>query len=445
MEKIIDLAQAAMAAAVKAGAEWADAICVSARQVSVEVEKSSIKESEVVRDCGIGVRAFINGGMGSAATQSLELAEVRSCGEQAAALARAAHSDPHFVSLPPPATAKEVAGLFDEKIADLPSAQVVRWCQDGIQEAKQVTPQAAISGGAGLMEGEYALASSTGIALQHRGTSVSMNLFAVIREGEEVGSYFEYDIARRLEDFEPTGLGRKATEQALQFLGAKHVKTQQMPVILGPLSASDLLVSPISSANAESIQRGRSFMIDKCGEQIASELITIREDPLVSAGLSSTPWDGEGVPKCQRALIDKGVLTTYLHNSYTANKAGVENTGHAQRHGYAGRVGIGPSNLLIQPGERPEAELIAEIDEGLYINVAGLAPDAVTGDISATVDFGFKIDNGELTYPVKNAMIGGHIFEVLSRIVAVSSDYREEPGMIMPSIQISQVQVAGGA
>ncbi len=445
MATILDLAQAAVTAAIQAGAEWADATCVSTRHVSVEVEKSSIRESEVVRDCGIGVRAFINGGMGCATTQSLQVGEVRYCGEQASDLARAAHTDPDFVSLPPPAEADEVAELFDEKIAGLPSAQVVGWCRDGIQEAEQVSPEAIMSGGAGLTEAEYGLATSTGIAVTRRGTAVSMSLFAVVREDDEVGSYFEYDIARRLADFEPTGVGRKATEQALQFLGARHVNTQQMPVVLGPLSASGLLFSPIGSANAESIQRGRSFMIDKCGEQVASELVTIREDPFVPAGLSSTPWDGEGVPKRKRTLLDKGVLTTYLHNSYTANKAGVENTAHAQRSGYSGRVGIGPSNLLIQPGQRPEAQLIAEIDEGLYINAAGLAPDAVTGDISATVDFGFKIDNGELAYPVKNAMIGGHIFEVLSAIDAVSSDYREEPGMIMPSIRISQVQVAGGA
>jgi len=444
MATILDLAQAAIAAATQAGAEWADAVCVTSRHISVEVEKSSIKESEVVRDCGIGVRAFISGGMGSATTQSLGLTDVQSCGQQAADLARATHSDPDFVALPPPAEAEEIPDLFDDKIAGLPSAEAIRWCQNGIEEAREVASTAAVSGGAGFSEGKYALASSTGIAVQRRGTSVSMSLFAVVRDGEEAGSYFEYDVARRLEDFQPAGIGQKATKQALEFLGARHVKTAPMPVILGPLSAADLLLSPITSANAESIQRGRSFMIGKCGEPIASELITIVEDPFVPAGLSSTPWDGEGVPKRKWVLIDGGVLTTYLHNSYTASKAGVENTAHAQRTGYSGGVGISPSNLLIQPGDRPEKDLIAEIDEGLYINAGGLSPDPVTGDISASVDFGFKIENGELAYPVKNAMIGGHIFEALSRIAAGSSDYREEPGVILPSIRISQIQVAGG-
>lgn len=184
-------------------------------------------------------------------------------------------------------------------------------------------------------------------------------------------------------------------------------------------------------------------MMGKCGQQVASELVTIEEDPFVPAGLSSTPWDGEGVPTQKRVLIDRGVLTTYLHNSYTAAKAGVENTAHAVRSGYQGNIGIGPTNLLIHPGARPEKALIAEMDEALYINAAELSPDSVTGDISASVDFGFKIENGEIAYPVTNAMIGGHIADVLGRIDAVSSDYRAEPGMIVPSIRITDMQVAG--
>ena len=409
MAAILDAAEAAVAAATRAGAEWAEAVCVTVRHVSVEVEKNSIKECEVVRDWGIGVRAFINGGTGSATAQSLELGRVQWCGQQAAMLARAAHSDPDFLDLPPPAPVEEVAGLFDDRIAGLPAADVVRWCQNGIQEAVAVAEHVALSGGAGLTAGEYALVSSTGIAVQRRGSSVSMSLFAVVRDGEEVGSYFEYDVARRLDDFEPADIGRQATQQALKFVGARHVKTGPMPVVLGPLSASGLVMSPVGGANAESVQRGRSFMVDKCGEQIASELITIVEDPFVPAGLSSGGWDGEGVPRRKRVLVDKGVLTTYLHNSYTANKAGVEDTAHAARSGYSAAVGIGPSNLLVEPGQKPEAEIIGEIDEGLYINAAGLQPDAVTGDISASVDFGFKIENGELAYPVKNAMIGGHV------------------------------------
>ncbi len=443
MATLIDIAQAAVDAAMGAGAEWADAVCATTRSVQVEVEKSSLKECQVSRDCGVGVRAYVNGGMGLASSQSLELAEVRACGGQAAALARATHGDPDFVALPEPGEVQAVAGLFDEEVAGLPSARVVEWCQAGIEEAQQVSPEVALSGGAGLGEGEYGLASSTGITLSNRGTSVQIVFQAVIREGDEVGSYFEYDVARCLDDFVPRGVGCEATQQANKFLGSRHVKTARLPVVMGPLSSGGFVTSPLFAADAESVQRKRTFMVGKAGERVASELLTVVEDPFIPAGLGSTAWDGEGVPKQKRALLSSGVLTTYLHNSYTANKAGVENTGHGARGGYGPGVGIGPSNLLITPGERTEAELIGEIDEGLYVNAAQVQPDPASGDVSVTVDFGFKIENGELAYPVKNTMIGGDIFELLGQIDAVSSDYREEPGSIIPSVRLCAVQIIG--
>jgi len=338
---------------------------------------------------------------------------------------------------------QRVPELFDEDVAGLDSARVVQWCQEGIDEAREVDGEVALSGGGSLAEGEYGLASSTGLALSNRGTSIQIFFMAVVRDGEDVGSYFEYDIARRLADFVPQGVARQATEQAGNFLGARHIKTTRLPVVMGPLSADGFLTAPIEAGDAESVQRERTFMVGKAGEQIGSEAITIIEDPFVPAGVSSQGWDAEGVPKQKRALIDAGVLTTYLHNSYTANKAGVDNTAHAARSGYSPSVGISASNLLIEPGQLTEAELIGEIDEGLYINAAQVQPDAASGDLSVTVDFGFKIERGQLAYPVKNTMIGGHILELLAQVDAVSSDYREEPGSIIPSVRLSAVQIIG--
>lgn len=139
------------------------------------------------------------------------------------------------------------------------------------------------------------------------------------------------------------------------------------------------------------------------------------------------------------------MLPSYLHNSYTANKAGVPSTGHAVRGGYSPAVGIGYGNAQMERGDKTEAELIAGIDEGLYVNSGGLQPESATGDISATVDFGFKIEKGQLAYPVKTTMIGSDVFEMLNNITAVSSDYREEPGTIVPSVLIDGIMVIGGA
>jgi PmbA protein len=445
MSSLVDIAQLAVQSAMKSGAEWADAIVASGRSVGVIVENTSIRECEVVRDYGIGVRAFFKGGMGAATTTTLSEAAAREVGQQAADMAKATHGDPDFRSLPGPQPYEEVPLLWDDAVAGLPAEQVVEWCQRGIEEAREITPDLALSGDAGLGCGERAIVSSTGVSLYTRSTEVSISFMAVVLKGEDVGAYFEYDVARQMADFKPEGVARIATDQALKFLGARHVEKARMPLVLGPMAAASLIGSAIGAANAEGIQRKRSFMIGKEGQQIASPLLTVWEEPFVPGGLASHGVDAEGTPKQRRALIEKGVLPSYLHNSYTANKAGVPSTGHAVRGGYSPAVGIGYGNAQMERGDKTEAELIAGIDEGLYVNSGGLQPESATGDISATVDFGFKIEKGQLAYPVKTTMIGSDVFEMLNNITAVSSDYREEPGTIVPSVLIDGIMVIGGA
>ena len=445
MPDILELAQLAVASAMKAGAEWADAYCAIARHADVGVDNSSILDSHVVRDYGLGIRAFYKGGMGAATIQSLKPEDVARCGEEAARIAKVAHPDPDFVSLPEPTQAPQVPGLFDDQIAGLPAETVVKWCREAIEEARAVAPDARISGGAGFSVGEGALASSTGIALVRPGTKIEMSIEATIQRDCEVGFYFDYDIARQLADFQPQGIGAKATREALRFLGARPVQTGRTTLVLNPIAAAEFLGATIGAASAENVQRRRSFLINRDGTKIAADCLTIREVPFWPAGISSSSHDGEGVAKQDLTLLDAGVLTTLLHNSYTANKAGVPNNAHAARAGYTGGVGIGVSNLQVTPGTVPERELIADIADGLYINYAGLAPDQASGEVSATVDFGFKIINGECAYPVKTAMVGSDAFEMLGAIDAVSSDYREEPGMIIPSLRLHDIQVSGGA
>jgi len=442
MSELMDFAQAGVQAASRAGAEFADAYCAEVQETSVEVEKSSINYCATIRGQGLSVRAFHRGGAGFASVQKLDLGEVRECAQRAVAMAKATHPDPDFVALPEPTEAQPVEGLWDEELVGLGADAAVQWCARGIEEARAVAEDAVVQGGAGLSSGQYALASSTGVCVGNRATSVSIGFFVIINRDGEVGSYVEQDMARRLSDFEPESVAEKAARDALRQLGARSVGTARMDIVLGPLAVMQLINSVVGAANAESVQRNRSFLVGRERERIASEALTVREEPLGPAGLRSSPWDAEGVARQPRTLIDRGVLSTYLHNSYTANKAGVANTAHATRGGYSGGVGIGATNLRVQPGERTEAELISEVDEGLYLSFAELAPNAVTGEVSATADFGFKIENGELAHPLSTTMIGSDAFELLGGIDAVSSDYREEPGILLPSLRISSVQVA---
>jgi PmbA protein len=437
MDDLLKLAHAACEAAVAAGAEFVDVSASRGRGMNVELEKGAIKSCDARWNAGVAVRAFVRGGQGWASASGLDEEEALTAARNAAELAKVAEPDPDFVSLPEAASYPAVEGLHDPRIAELEVQDLIRWAAENIDAARDVEPDVIIGGGARAGWGEGVLVNSLGVEAASRGTNVGLSIFAITKRGDDVGSYFEFDTARRMDDFEPEGIGAKAAEEAIKFLRAQKIDTGVLPVVFGPLASNGIFGILCANANAESVQRKRSFLIGKRGEQIASELVTLVDDALIANGLSSSAYDGEGFPRKTLTVVEKGVLKSWLHNSYTANKAKEPNTGHSTRGG------IAPTNVNPELGKVTAAEIIRDTKEGLYLPTGGAFPNPASGDFSETVDFGFKIENGEIAYPIKNTMIAGNMVEFLRNVDAISSDAREEPGLLMPTIRVQNVRVAG--
>lgn len=439
-DKLAELAEAACDAAMAGGAEFADVSASYGRNLGVELESSAIKSCDARTGGGISVRAIYKGGTGWSSSDNLTIDGAAAAGRSAAALSKLAEPDPDFISLPAPAESyPEVPGLADPRIQQLDIKQMIRYALDNVDEALGVCADAIVQGGFSCHYGASALANSLGINLRHESSHVGGHIMAIIRRGDDVGSFCDFDSARVLDDFEPAGIGAEAAEEALKFLGARKTQTKRMPIVLGPLSSGSIFHSVVDCVDAEDIQRGRSFMIGKLGEKIGSDLLTITDDPLIPRGLGSRAYDYEGFPSKPLLVVDRGVLKSLLYGSYTAGKAGVANTGHGSRSG-----GAVSSNVIPALGEMTSDQIIRSTKEGLYINIGGIHPNSTTGDVSSAVDFGLKIEDGELAYPVKSSMVGGSFLEMLRNIDAISSDYRQEPGMIMPTVRIQDVLVAGG-
>lgn len=439
LELLKRIAQTACDAAIGAGAEFADVSCGRGTNLGVDIESNAIKSTDAHTSGGISVRAIYKGGTGWSSCDVLTVDAAADAGRDAARLARLAEPDPDFITLPSPAESyPKVAGLWDERIAALDAKWIIKRALDNVDGALAVCSDAVVRGGFSLGSHGNALVNSLGVSLASAGSHIGGYVMVIVRRGDDVGSFYDFDSARVLDDFEPAGIGARAAEQAMRFLGARKIDTARMPVILGPLASRSVLYGIVGAADAEDIQRGRSFLMGKVGEKIASEAVTIIDDALIPRGLGSRPHDSEGVPSQPLAIVENGVLKTYLYSTYTAGKAGVRPTGHGSRGG-----GASSSNLVPKLGEITSDEIIKSTREGLYINMGGISPNGITGDVSSSVDFGFKIENGELAYPVMSTMVGGKFLDMLANIDAISSDYREEPGMIMPTIRIQDVQVAG--
>lgn len=435
-----NLARIACDAAVAAGADFSDATAGHGKNLSVDLESNSINACEAKIGGGISVRAIYRGGTGWSSSDKLTEEAAAEAGANAARLSKLAEPDPDFVSLPKPAdTYPTVEGLSDRRVAEMDIKQIIGYALRNVDDALKVCADAIVGGGFSANYSASALANSLGVSLLREGSYIGGHIMTVIKRGDDVGSFYDFDAARVLDDFSPDGIGAEATRQALKFLGARMIETKRMPVILGPLASRSVFAGVVNNADAEDIQRGRSFMMGKLGQRIGSDLLTITDDPLIPSGLGSRESDYEGFPSAPLVVMENGVLKSYLHSSYTAAKAKQPNTGHGTRGG-----GTSPSNIVPKLGDKTSAEIIRSTEEGIYVNMGGIDPNGATGDVSSAVDFGFVIQGGELAYPVMSSMIGGKFLDMLANIDAISSDYREEPGMIMPTVRIQDVLVAGG-
>jgi PmbA protein len=434
----LDLCRQCVEKAMKLGAEWCDVSAGFARDISVSIEKTGIKTADAGQGEDMSIRVYVRGGMGFAVASGRDPDDIDEAVRQAVALAKEATPDPDFKSLPSFEPAPEVEGLFDDRIAGMSVEEVVRIAVANIERAKAIEPAVNLSGHVGLSVGEGALASSTGIALESRDSEIGADIEALVKRGSDTGYFYDFDFGRFLEDTALENLAEVAINGARRFLGAKRVGSGRMTLVMGPLASYGFLSGVVGAAGAESVQRGRSWVCGKVGELIASPHLTIVDNALIPRGARSGAHDGEGTRHRPLTIIDHGRLVSLLHNSYTAGKACTQSTGHGTQSG-----GISPTNLRPALGTHTAAELLKDVKEGIYLESGEIRPDAASGDISASIDFGFYVKDGQIQYPVESAMMGGNILDLLNRLDAVSSDAREEPGLLMPTLRIQDVQIAG--
>src|SRR5205814_6615243 len=233
-----------------------------------------------------------------------------------------------------------------------------------------------------------------------------------------------------------------AAQRALRRIGARKVPTARVPIVFDQQTSRQLLGEIFDAVTGDAVYRSASFLAGKLGEQIAGKNITIVDDGTIPGGFGTSPFDGEGVPTRRTTVIENGVLKSYLLNTYTAKKLGLETTGNASR-GLAGTPGIGPGNYYLQPGAKMPKEIIAAIPEGLYVTeFLGHGANLVTGDYSRGAS-GLWISGGELTYPVEEITVAGNLKELFFNISEIGNDLEFRGAMACPTIRIDGLVVGG--
>jgi PmbA protein len=251
-----------------------------------------------------------------------------------------------------------------------------------------------------------------------------------------------YTSARAASKLEsPEEVGRRAAERAVRRLNPRKIPTQKAAILFEPRTARSLLSDLFDAVNGGAIYRHASFLAGKLGEKIAAESLTVIDDATLPGLFGSSPFDDEGVICRRTVVVDKGVLKSYLLNSYSARKLGLKSTGNASR-GVTGNAGVGPGNFFIEAGERSAESILKSMRTGLFVTeLIGGDTNTVTGDYSSGAA-GMWIENGELAYPVSEITIAGNMKQMLMEI-EIGSDLEFRGSIASPSLLIREMTISG--
>ena len=297
--------------------------------------------------------------------------------------------------------------------------------------------------------GQMSLINTYGLELSQKDNVSYAYLAVLVKEDDEIRSGSSYRVTSDFYSLDPKKIAEEAVKEAVEKLGSKSIKSGKYKVLLKNTAAADLIESYCGIFSAENIQKDLSLLKGKLGQKIASDKLTIKDNPFMEKGFAASGFDGEGYPCSEKAIIEKGVLKTYLYNLKTAKKDGVESTGNASKKSYKSTVGILPTNFYIEQGEKSFGELLESVSEGILITeIEGLHAgiNTVSGDFSLSAG-GFYVENGEKIFPVTQITISGNFFELIKRIEEVGNDIKfGMPGAMYvgaPTLKIRDVDVAG--
>ncbi|MCP2620026.1 TldD/PmbA family protein [Candidatus Aminicenantes bacterium AC-334-K16] len=429
---------------LKKGADAAEVYLEVNRHLSVEIRNQEIETVEEASSHGVGFRVFTKGRMAFASCNDFSEKSLEEAITRAINMSHHTTSDENNI-LPDNQDISPAKELYDPSLKNIELEKKIALAMEA-EKIALASPQITKSAGAsyGEIEREIFLANSNGLSKNFKESACSFGVSVVAEKGEEKSSGGEYCARRFFTDLKkPEEVATKAAQDAYEMLNARLVKTQQAAVIFDPDVARAILGGILGAVNGERVLQGASFLKDKLNQKIASELITIIDDGLLPKGLSSRPFDGEGVPTQKRAIVEQGILKGFMYNTIVARRAGVQSTGNASRAGFTSLPGIGPHNFYLMAGPHHREEIIKATKRGLLLKgVTGYGINPVNGHFSGGAS-GFWIENGRIAFPVKGLTIAGQAFQMLMSIDMVADDLDLNRSFTAPTFRIPVMQIGG--
>jgi PmbA protein len=447
-KQLVEIAIRACELAKKYGADDAEAQLSAGGELTAKVR---LGEPELVQEAAskaLGLRVFRDHRAALTYTSDLSPQALERFVADSVELARLSEPD-ELNELPPGdlyAKSQPDLDLWDPTALEVSAAQALELCKRGEAAARAFSPKVTNSEGAtySRVAGAGAFASTGGFSGGFRGTYQSLVVEPICDDADgkkRNGFWWTADRFRaRLEA--PEAVGEEAARRTVAKLGAGKIPTGELPIVFDAESGRAILRLLFSVISGGAIYRKSSYLAGREGTQVASELVTVVDDPLVPRGPGSRPFDGDGLPSRLNMVVEKGTLRTYLLDTYSARKLGRVSNGCAGR-GVGGSPHPTTSNFILRAGASDPKEIVSSIERGLYVTeMMGFGFNAVTGDFSRGAG-GFLIEKGKLTQPVTEVTISANLQDILTGIDAVGSDLDLRSSTACPTFRVRKMMVAG--
>ena len=436
-----ELGESLVAYARTCGADEAEVSVVDGYEFNVDVRKGRIETLIEAGSRSAGIKVIKDKRTAYASSSDLDQGTLRRLVRSAVRRAGLGSPD-EFAGLAPLAAGRVDAAaldLFDPDIARLDSKAKIALAVETERAAlrdKRITN----SYGATFATNEIrsVLVLSNGFVGEYEQTYCGLGVGLQAGDTDHRVEDSWSSSKRHFKDLErPEEIARKAVERTVRQLGPRKIRTQTVPVVFEPTQTAWLMGFLFGCITGTAVYQKSTFLAGRLGRAIGNERITVVDDALMPGQLGSHPFDSDGLPSRRTVVVDRGVLKSYLCDTYAARKLGLESTGSADGSG------VGPSNFFLERGDISPKDIVAGIKKGLLlIRTLGHGLNSVTGVISRGA-FGLWIEDGEIAYPVSEVTISGNLGRLLETVEAVGNDLEFHSPVTGPTVKVAEMTVAG--
>jgi len=417
------------------GADETEAYVVSNRVLTVRLVNNAVFEAKGVHDIGAGLRVLKEGGLGFSSTADLSPQSLKKT-VKAALDASKARKLPFKYTFPPPAKAPKVLGIHDDKLARLPGDRAIELAYDMVKASMACNRKITDNSGVfNQVEYRTVVMNSHELTARDDGTFFEASLTATAKQGAKLSEGAESTAGRSLQEFKPKEIGQCTAEMAVDGLKAKRLEKGTYPILFDtePTSIITQYVELLSSPSLA--KKDYPLLLDKVGKRVGSQRLTIVDDPLMPRGVHSSTVDQEGTPSKKVTIIDKGVLKTFVCDSFYGAMEKRQTTGSGNRYYFV--VGVSQflgrnynlepipraRNPCIQPGDWKRDEILEDMKDGLLVKRFHYSrlTNPTRGDFTSVLRMGlYRIKNGKIVGALEKSRLIDNLLDIMKNVDAVS-------------------------